>query len=173
MNSARTWKSSVLVVAILLAWPLAAAEIDLRGTWTVTDFKQSREVKKADTKAASTPPATPEPPARSPNVRIAHDGGSIVMDFLGDDGKVLSSHRLTTDGAENVNKSEGTLVHRSRSRWSETGLTTKWRLLNKGRLVMSGVDVWTPSNDRATLTETSAMEDAKTRTTTTTVYARQ
>ena len=168
---ARRW--SGVALAALLAQPLSAAEIDLRGTWTVTDFKQSREVKKADTKAATTPPATPEPPSKAPNVRIAHDGGSIVMDFLGEDGKVLSSHRLTTDGAENVNKSEGALVHRSRSRWSETGLTTKWRLMNKGRLVLSGVDVWTLANDRATLTETSAMEDAKVRTTTTTVYARQ
>jgi hypothetical protein len=170
MSGARGWRPFALVVAFLLARPLAAAEPDLRGTWTVTDYQQSREVKKPDPNA---PPVPPEARASAPAVRIGHDGGSVVMDFLGNDGKVVSSQRLTTDGAENVNKVEGTLVRRSRSRWSDTGLTTKWRLLNRGRLVLSGVDVWTISNDRGTLTQTSAAEDTKMRTTSKTVYARQ
>lgn len=171
MNGARVWRSCALAVAVLLARPLAAAEPDLRGTWSVTNFQYSREAIKADPSAPAAPPA--ETKAASPTLRIAHDGGAVVMEFLGGDGKVMASQRLTTDGAENVNKAEGTLVRRSRSRWSETGLTTKWRLLNKGRLVMNGVDVWTISDDRATLTQTSAGEDTKTRTTTRTVYSRQ
>ena len=171
MSGARGWLSFALVVAVLLARPLTAAEPDLRGTWAVTNFQYSREVKKADPNAPAAPPA--ETKAASPTLHIGHDGMSVVMDFLGADGQVMSSQRLTTDGAENVNKAEGTLVRRSRSRWSETGLTTKWRLLNKGRLVMSGVDVWTISDDRATLTQTSAGEDTKTRMTTKTVYSRQ
>lgn len=169
MRGARIRRSSALIVAVLLASPLAAAEIDLRGTWTVTGFQQSRELKKPD--PAGAPPA--EGKASAPAVRIAHDGGSIVMDFLDDGGKVLASQRLTTDGAENVNKREGALVQRSRSRWSDTGLTTKWRVMNRGRIVLSGVDVWTLSADRGTLTQTSSAEDAKTRTTTRTVYSRQ
>jgi hypothetical protein len=171
MSGARGLRFGGLVMVILLARPLAAAEPDLRGTWTVTSFQYSREVKKAEPSAPAAAPA--ETRAASPTLRIGHDGASVVMDFLGGDGKVMSSQRLTTDGAENVNKAEGTLVRRSRSRWSETGLTTKWRLLNRGRLVMSGVDVWTLSNDRGTLTQTSSAEDTKTRTTTTTVYARR
>jgi hypothetical protein len=171
MTGARGWRSFALVVAALLARPLAAAEPDLRGTWAVTNFQYSREVKKADPNAPAA--ALAETKAASPTLRIGHDGASVVMDFLASNGQVMSSQRLTTDGAENVNKAEGTLVRRSRSRWNETGLTTKWRLLNKGRLVMSGVDVWTISDDRATLTQTSAGEDTKTRMTTKTVYSRQ
>lgn len=152
----------------------AAAEVDLRGTWSRTDYQQSTEARRTDPKTPSAPPAALAAGPAFPAVRIAHDGGAVIMEFLGEDGTVLSSQRFTTDGAESVTRGpERGVVRRTRSRWNETGLITKWRLQRRGRTVMSGVDVWSLSNDRRTLTLNSTIEDARTRTTTRSVHTRR
>jgi len=161
--------SGALVVALLLSQAAVGAEMQLSGSWSPSDHEQTKQPKRPDPQA---PPAPPEGKPRLPWLRIAHQGASVVIEFIGDEGAVLSSQRLTTDGAENVNKREG-LVQRSRSRWDGHALTTKWRLVSRGRTVMTGVEVWTLSDDRSTLTQSSAMEDSKSRTETKTVYVRR
>ena len=165
--------SGALALGLVLSQAAAAAEAHLTGAWSPSDHKESRQLKRPDPKAPEAPPAPAEARPPLPSLRIVHQGAAVVIESLGDDGRVLSVQRLTTDGAENVNKREAGLVQRSRSRWDGQALTTKWRLLRRGRIAMTGVEVWTLSNDRNTLTQTSALEDARSRTESRTVYARK
>ena len=168
------------VVAVTLVLALSQAglngPVSLGGSWVPDPSvsERSKELKAPDPRA---PPAPPAPPAGAPKLRplrIAHDGPTIVFEVVGEEGSPLSSERITTDGQEHVSaRGGGELTHVSLSRWDGASLRTEWRLTQAGADIMTGVDVWSLADDRASLIHTSSMEDSKSHSTAKTVYRRK
>jgi hypothetical protein len=90
-------------------------------------------------------------------------GPDFTFAYLDDDGSVISTTEVTTDGIENVNtRAEGALIHRSTSGYDGNGaLRTTWRIEQPGgTVVISGTDRL-EYVDGSTLRLTTETEDAK------------
>ena len=149
---------------------------DLSAEWVPdpSQYRVSKVLKASDPGAPPAPPAPSGGVPQLPRLRRAHNEPSVVLEYIGHDGVPISSQRLTTDGAENVNeRAGGAMIQRSTSRWENGALTTQWRLLRGSVVFISGVDVWRLSENGTTLTLRSSLEDSKSKSETTTVYRRR
>ena len=170
--TARALVCRILPAIAITTASLAAAAPTLTGTW-VPDraaSTQSKELKQT--------PAPGAPPAqgiqdRLPALRIRHDEPRVRIEFLGDDGSVISTTELTTDGAENVNtRAGGALTHKSRTGWDGTILRTTWKIERNGQTVIAGTDEHELASPD-TLVMTTTTEDAKSRSRSVIVYRRR
>jgi len=175
-------RTRALVYMILPALALAtaswaAAAPSLTGTW-VPDPAASTHSK--ELKQAAEPGAPPAPPAPAqgiqdhlPVLRISHDEPRVKIDFLEDDGSVISTTELTTDGTENVNaRAGGALTHKSTTAWDGTVLRTSWKLEQNARVVIAGTDA-SELTSPDTLVVTTTTEDSKSRSRSVIVYHRK
>jgi len=167
-------RASAVLVAMLVA-PLAqSGSRNFIGTWVPipAEYKSTKELKTLDLGA---PPAAPAPvgPPQLPSIRISETDPAVVVEYIAADGAIISSFRLPTDGSESVDRRGAGLTQHSRTRWDNGVLQTDLRLLQGDTVVMTGVDRWQLSADGTRLTISGTMEDAKSRSRTTTVYRRQ
>lgn len=152
------------------------------GTWA-PDPAASTHVKtlKAalEPNVQNAPPAPPAAPAaiveHLPVLNI-HQGpdSDFTIAYLDDDGSVISTTEVTTDGVENVNtRAGGALIHRSTSGYDDNGaLRTTWRIEQPGgAVVISGTDRL-EHVDGSTLRLTTETEDAKSTSRSVIIYRR-
>jgi hypothetical protein len=157
---------STLLIALLSGEPTSTPP-NFTGTWipNPANSTQSKTLKEtADRGAAAAPPAAPQAiQDKIPAMRMTHSEGRLVIEFLEEDGSVISTTTMTTDGAENLNsRAGGTLTHRSTSTWNGTVLRTAWAIEREGRVVISG----TEERERLSPSElkvTTRTEDSKSR----------
>ena len=164
-----------LVLIVVLAGTSAASQLpSLAGIW-VPDAAASTHSKELKGKAGE--PAAPPAPSTGiqdhlPTTRITHVEPRLTVEFVGEDGKVISKLELTTDGKENVNpRAGGELAHKSVSTWVGDTLRTTWRIERDGKVGISGVDereLTAPD----TLVITTTTEDSKSRSRSVIVYHR-
>ena len=167
---------AVLGFAILaMVRPAPQTRWNLSGNWApdLNSHQRHSELKNKDPHALKAPLAAAGGLLFLPRLRVEDAGATVAFEYIEDDGKPISSLRVTTDGKENVNPRAGSLVHTSRSRREGLSLRTDWRLTREGSEIMTGVDTWTLSGDGATLTQTSVMSDSKSRSRTKTTYRRK
>jgi len=177
MTSTRSFICTILPALALATASLAAAAPTLTGTW-VPDPAASTHSK--ELKQVAEPGAPPAPPATSqgiqdhlPAMRISHDEPRMKIEFLEDDGSVISTTELTTDGAENVNtRAGGVLTHKSSTGWDGTVLRTAWKIEREARVVIAGTDARELTSPD-TLTVTTTTEDSKSRSRSVLVYHRK
>ena len=180
MEGPRVWLPRSMVVFLGLA-SLATGQspppprVDLSGTW-MPDLNRHRrrtEPRNPDRGAPAVPAAPPGGVLLLPPVRVIDQGPVVVFDFLGEDGRAMTSLRFTTDGAENLNPRGNAPAHVSRSRREGRTLRTEWRLMREAVEALSGVDTWTLSEDGATLTQETVTEGTRLRGWTNTAYKRK
>jgi len=167
----------ILPAIVLATAALAAAAPNLTGTW-VPDPAASTQSK--ELKQAAQPGAPPAPPAPAqgiqdhlPAVRIRHDEPRVKIEFLEDDGSVISTTDLTTDGAENVNtRAGGALIHRSSTTWDGALLRTAWKIEQNAQVVIAGTETRELTSPD-TLVVTTTTEDSKSRSRSVIVYRRK
>ncbi|HYU33308.1 MAG TPA: hypothetical protein VEW48_14210 [Thermoanaerobaculia bacterium] len=177
MTSARTLFGTILPVFALATASWAAAAPSLTGTW-VPDPAASTHSK--ELKQTAEPGAPPAPPAPAQGIqdhistlRIRHDEPRVKIEFLEDDGSIISTTDLTTDGTENVNaRAGGALTHRSTTAWDGTVLRTSWKLAQNARVVIAGTDA-SELTSPDTLVVTTTTEDSKSRSRSVIVYHRK
>jgi hypothetical protein len=175
-NAMLTLQVLSLALALIQSPPATATRVDLSGTWApdLNSHQREREMKGV---IDPNGPKAPLPPPGGllflPRVRVVDEGASLAFEYIEDDGKPISSLRVTTDGKENLNPRAGSLLHTSKSRREGRSLKTDWRLTREGAEVMTGLDTWTLSDDGTTLTQTSAMEDSRSKSRTKTTYRRK
>jgi hypothetical protein len=177
MTSIRTLAGSILSALALASASLAAAAPSLTGTW-VPDPAASTHGK--ELKQAAEPGSPPAPPApvqgiqgHLPVLRISHAEPRVKIEFLEDDGSVISTTELTTNGAENVNaRAGGALTHRSSTAWDGTVLRTTWKIEQGARTVIAGTDAHELTSPD-TLVVTTTTEDSKSRSRSVLVYRRK
>ncbi|HEY9421268.1 MAG TPA: hypothetical protein VIW92_07640 [Thermoanaerobaculia bacterium] len=166
-------------LALLLGLTMTALAADrpsLSGTWHPdrAASAQSKELKtKVDPKA---PPAPPAPSAGIqedlPVMRVTHAEPKVTIEFLEDNGSVISTTAITTDGKDALNsRAGGALSHRSTSVWDGSVLVTTWSLEREGAAVISGVDRWELTSP-TTLVVTTTTEDSKSRSKSAILYRR-
>ncbi|HXU32093.1 MAG TPA: hypothetical protein VN851_16105 [Thermoanaerobaculia bacterium] len=149
----------------------------LAGTWN-PDPAASTHSKTL--KATVEPGAPPAPPAASaaiaehlPPLRIAESDSSITLEFLEDDGSVISTTRLATDGTENRNpRAGGALTHRSTAAWDGAVLRIRWSLERGESVMISGTDAY-ELTDPGSLRVTTTTEDSKSKSESVIVYRRR
>lgn len=168
---------TALVTAVLASMATAEAPPQLSGSW-IADPEASTQTKTlktvVDPKAAPAPPAAPAVIAeRLPPMRIVQQGSAVMIEFLEEDGSVISTTKLTTDGAESVSpRAGGALTHRSTSAWDGPILRTTWALEQAGKVVISGTDA-RELVDPGTLRVTTRTEDSKSKSESVLVYRRR
>ena len=165
-----------IAVSILLA-SSSSDDVARRfiGTWTpdLQTHQRYKELKELRQGAAIAPPALPSGILYLPKVRISLTEGALLFESLDENGALSSAMRVTTDGRENVNPHGGQgRSHVSTSAWKDGVLKITWKLMVDGAATMTGVDTWSLSPDGATLTQTSEMEDSRSRSRTRTSYRR-
>ncbi len=168
----RTFSALALATA-----SLATAAPTLTGTW-IPDPAASTQSK--ELKQAAEPGAQPAPPAPAqgiqdhlPALRISHDEPRVKIEFLEDDGSMISTTDLTTDAVENVNaRAGGALTHKSSSAWDGAVLRTTWKIERDARVVIAGTDARELTSPD-TLTVTTTTEDSKSRSRSVIVYHRK
>jgi hypothetical protein len=174
MRRATTLPCRIVLGAALATVTLAASAPSFTGTW-IPDPAASTHRK--ELKQAAEPGA---PPAVAqgiqdhlPSVRIRHEEPRLTIEYLEDDGSVISTTALTTDGAENVNaRAGGALTHRSTSAWDGAILRTTWKLQQDARVVIAGTDA-SELTSPDTLVVTTTTEDSKSRSRSVLVYHRR
>ena len=163
---------AIAVSMMLAATPPDDAAARFVGYWApdLQSHQRHNELKESRQGAAIAPPGGL---LYLPKVRVSLNEGALTFEFLNDDGTLSSSTRVTLDGRESINPrgNEGR-KHVSTSAWKDGVLKTTWKVLQDGATVMNGVDTWALSTDGTTLTQTSEMEDARSRSRTRTIYRR-
>jgi hypothetical protein len=176
MRASRICFLTLVLISALTGEAIASQLPSLAGIW-IPDPAASTHSK--ELKGAAQPGAPVAPPAPSVGIRdhlpttlITHVEPRLTVEFLGEDGNVISKTELTTDGKENVNsRAGGAMVHKSVSTWVGDILRTTWKIERDGRVGISGVD------ERAfkapdTLVVTTTTEDSKSRSRSVIVYHR-
>lgn len=167
---------SLALTSVLAGAAIASQLPSLAGTW-VPDPAASTQSKELKAAAQSGAPEAPPAPSVGiqdylPTTRITHVEPRLAVEFLGEDGNIISKLELTTDGRENVNpRAGGELVHKSVSTWVGDTLRTTWKIERDGKIGISGVDereLTAPD----TLVVTTTTEDSKSRSRSVIVYHR-
>lgn len=171
----------ILVLAFSATLPVSAFAADspfrLAGTW---DPDSAASTHSKTLKTTVDPNAPPAPPAPStaiaedlPLLRIAESDSTVTLEFLEDDGSVISATRLATDGSENRNpRAGGALTHVSKAAWDGAILRIRWSLEREGSTMISGIDAY-DRTDPDTLRVTTATEDSKSKSESVIVYRRR
>jgi hypothetical protein len=177
MNVLNVVRRTALAATLSVSIATADAPPQFSGTW-LPDPGASTQTKTLKTVVdPAAPPAPPAAPAaiaeHLPPMRIVQQGSAVTVEFLEADGSVISSTRLTTDGAENVSpRAGGALTHRSTSSWEGPILRTTWVLEQAGKAVISGTDA-RELVDPGTLRVTTWTEDSKSKSESVLVYRRR
>jgi hypothetical protein len=166
-------------LSALLAVSALAAENHprLAGTW---DSDPAASTHSKTLKAVVDPNAPPAPPAPSsaitehlPPLRIVESDSAITLEFLEDDGSVISTTRLATEGGENRNpRAGGALTHVSTAAWDGAVLRIRWSLERGESVMISGTDAY-ELTDPKMLRVTTTTEDSKSKSESVIVYRRR
>jgi hypothetical protein len=114
----------IFLAALVVSTPLLMAQVsrpDFSGRW---------ELDKAQSDFGSIPPdesATELIDHKDPKL-------NITQHWKNAEGEYTRVWQLTTDGAENVNRADGTEI-RSRTHWEDTRLITEWEMKSQANLV--------------------------------------
>lgn len=157
---------STLLIALLSGEPTGTPP-NFTGTWLPDKANSTQSKTLKETAGPGTAPAPPAAPQaiqdHLPAMRMTHSDGRLVIEFFVEDGSVISTTAMTTDGAENVNsRAGGALTHRSTSTWNGAVLRTAWAIEREGRVAISG----TEERERLSPSElkvTTRTEDSKSR----------
>ncbi len=155
----------------------SSSRVDFSGTW-VPDLNAHQRTREPKTPEAANLPATSLQGGGIlflPPQRISDDGSTLTFDSLSEDGRVISSKRLSTSGKDETTPIAGsTLSRTSRSTREGRSLKTQWRQTGADASAAStGTETWTLSNDNSSLTHTTSSEDANWRNQTKTTYKRK
>lgn len=168
--------SFVGLIATIAVAPSSSTRADLSGRW-IPDLNAHQRTREAKTpEAAKLPvPASLGGILFLPPLRIVDTGSMLTFDSLGDDSKVLSTSRITTDGKdETAPVGSSTLTRTSRTTREGRSVKTEYRQTNADSTASStGTETWTLSNDGNTLTHTTISEDANWRNRAQTIYRRK
>jgi hypothetical protein len=128
----------ILPAALILSTSLGVAQVsrpDFSGRW---------ELDKAQSDFGSIPPdesATELIDHKDPKL-------NITQHWKNAEGEFTLVWQLTTDGAENINRANGTEI-RSRTHWEDTRLITEWEMKSQANLV-EGKNIRAMSEDGKT-----------------------
>lgn len=165
-----TLRLPLLLLLAIPALPLSAAELpDLTGLW-LPDAARSTTQKQLKAETALPAPPAPPPAEALPRLQIDHREPALALRYLDTRGEVISSYAFTADGVESLNDRGGGLVHHSTTTWQGRALVTTWRLESHGATMIGGTDRRELGEGGLTLTVTGEVEDARSRTRSTTVY---
>jgi hypothetical protein len=155
----------------------SSSRVDFSGTW-VPDLNAHQRTREPKTPEAANLPATSLQGGGIlflPPLRISDDGSTLTFDSLSEDGRVISTLRLSTGGKDETTLvAGGARTRTSRSTREGRSLKTEWRQTGADASATStGTETWTLSSDNGTLTHTTTSEDTSWRNQTKTTYKRK
>ena len=177
MTNTRAFVFMILPAVALTAASLAATAPSLTGTWVPNPAASTQGKELMQSVSPGAPPAPPAPAqgvqGHLPALRIRHAEPRVTIENLDDDGSVISTIEVTTDGAENVNLlAGGALTHKSRTVWDGTVLRTTWKIEQNGQVAITGTDARELTSPDS-LVVTTTTEDSRSRSRSVIAYRRK
>jgi hypothetical protein len=154
----------------------SSSRVDLSGTW-VPDLNTHQRTREPKNEEAANLPATSLGGGILflPPQRISDDGSTLTFESLSEDGRVISTLRLSTGGKDETTPvAGGARTRTSRSKREGRSVRTEWRQTGADvSAAATGTETWALSSDNNTLTHTTTSEDANWRNQTKTTYKRK